>query len=255
MDRYLIWDLVKPSHLLVYAAVLGILLRRRRLGRWILALVSAGIIVAAVLPIGAWLTAPLELRFTRPDDRAIPDGIIVLAGAESTSLTFDYIDPHLHDSGDRLTVFLMLAYRFPDAHLVHAGAGPGANPAELNQSDVARAVILGSGVDHKRVVFDDKSTNTCNAPQQIDAAVARQPGEQWWLVTSAMHMPRAVACFRAAGWDVVPYPVDHRYTKSPDDWRPGLAMNLNQIDLATHEWIGLVFYRLSGQIDELFPAP
>lgn len=255
MDRYLIWELVKPSHLLVYVALLGILLHRRRLGRWLLVAVSAGIIAAAMIPIGAWLTAPLELRFTRPDDGATPDGIVVLAGAESASLTSDYTDPHLHDSGDRLTVFLILAYRFPEARLVHAGAGPRVDQFDVNQSDVARAVIVGSGVDENRVVFEDQSTNTCNAPQQIDAAVARQPGEKWWLVTSAFHMPRAVACFRAAGWDVVPYPVDYRYTKSLGFWRPELAMNLMQIDLATHEWLGLVYYRLSGQIDELFPAP
>jgi uncharacterized SAM-binding protein YcdF (DUF218 family) len=32
----------------------------------------------------------------------------------------------------------------------------------------------------------------------------------WLLVTSAWHMPRALATFCAAGWNVTPYPVDYR---------------------------------------------
>ena len=30
---------------------------------------------------------------------------------------------------------------------------------------------------------------------------------------------------------------------------------LRQFDLAVHEWIGLIAYRVSGRIDELFPSP
>ena len=37
-----------------------------------------------------------------------------------------------------------------------------------------------------------------------------QPGETWLLVTSASHMPRSVGVFRQIGWEVVPWPVDHR---------------------------------------------
>jgi uncharacterized SAM-binding protein YcdF (DUF218 family) len=33
----------------------------------------------------------------------------------------------------------------------------------------------------------------------------------WLLVTSAWHMPRALATFRAGGWSVTPYPVDYHH--------------------------------------------
>ena len=31
-------------------------------------------------------------------------------------------------------------------------------------------------------------------------------------MTSALHMPRSVGSFRAAGWQIVPYPVDYTTT-------------------------------------------
>ena len=42
-----------------------------------------------------------------------------------------------------------------------------------------------------------------------------EPAERWLLVTSAYHLPRAVACYRAAGWDVIAYAADYRRQKSP----------------------------------------
>jgi len=70
-------------------------------------------------------------------------------------------------------------------------------------------------------------------------------------------MPRAVACFRAAGFDVIPYPVDYRTRGGNKLQRPrgALAQGLEATDLAAHEWIGLIIYRLSGMTTDLFPAP
>jgi uncharacterized SAM-binding protein YcdF (DUF218 family) len=75
-------------------------------------------------------------------------------------------------------------------------------------------------------------------------------------VTSAYHMPRAVASLRSVEWPVIPYPVDFRV-----DPRTGLRTNFNLLDglgaatLAGKEWAGLVGYRLLGWTAELFPAP
>jgi uncharacterized SAM-binding protein YcdF (DUF218 family) len=71
------------------------------------------------------------------------------------------------------------------------------------------------------------------------------------LVTSAMHMPRAVGAFRKAGFQVIAAPADfHAGWDQPDilsRWFPN-AGNLLYAGLALHEWVGIATYRLRGWI-------
>ena len=70
-------------------------------------------------------------------------------------------------------------------------------------------------------------------------------------------MPRAVGCFRTAGFQVEPYPIGIR-TNSP---LLALAQEVTgsvafaYLDLAGKEWLGLTAYRLMGRTDALFPGP
>jgi len=145
----------------------------------------------------------------------------------------------------------MLAHQFPEARLAHVGAG--STYRETSQSDVARHIILGAGIDSSRIVFENKSQNTCEGARLAFQSLNPEPDEDWLLVTSAYHMPRAIACFRATDWEVVPYPTDYNY-------HTGFQVhlfteNLANIDLAVHEWIGLIYYRILGRTNEIFPTP
>ena len=246
MDTNLVWLFVRPSHLLAYAAVLGVVLSRRPLGRRLLVAVAVSLVVLGLLPSAWLLMMPLEQRFPIPADPGRVDGIIVLAGAESARLSAFYGQPLLNSSADRLTTFLMLAHRFPDARLVHSG-----DTAPASQSAVARELLLGVGVEPGRLVFETKSHDTCGSPQSTRELVKPEPAERWLIVTSAYHMPRAVACFRAAGWDVTPYPTDFR--RGPAPFNLDVVGNLDDLDTAAHEWLGLLYYRVRGRTSELFP--
>jgi uncharacterized SAM-binding protein YcdF (DUF218 family) len=87
--------------------------------------------------------------------------------------------------------------------------------------------------------------------------VAPKPGELWLLVTSAVHMPRAIGVFRKAGFDIEAYPVDWRTRGWSDAAEPfdQLSSGLARTDAATHEWVGLIAYWLSGRSSELLPGP
>ncbi|HJR71253.1 MAG TPA: YdcF family protein [Gammaproteobacteria bacterium] len=241
--NYLIWTFVKPSHLILLVAILGVVLWRKPLGRWCRGAAVILIVVFGLLPTAAWLMRPLETRFPIPPERRV-DGIVVLAGAEIVKLSDFYGQPQVGSRGDRLLTFLALAARYPDARLVFSGR---------NESAVGRDVILGAGIDPGRVSFEDASTNTCESARETRELVQPAPSERWLLVTSSFHLPRAMGCFRAAAWEVVPYPADFRRGPSAFHW--GLVANLEDLDLAAHEWLGLVYYRVRGHTDELFPAP
>jgi uncharacterized SAM-binding protein YcdF (DUF218 family) len=243
--NYLIWLFVKPSQLILLAALVAILCWRRPLGRRFGLLTAALVILFGIVPLGAWLMRPLEARFPTPEITGDVAGVIVLAGAEDLELSEAHSVPQLNAMGNRLTTFLLLAERYPQARLVHSG--------EPRASRIARELVLGTGVAVERLRFDDQSRNTCDSGRFTRELVQPKLGERWLLVTSALHMPRAVACFRAAGWDIVAYPTDFR--RGPNPWHFEMLDNLADLDLAAHEWLGLVYYRLRGYTNDVFPGP
>ena len=72
------------------------------------------------------------------------------------------------------------------------------------------------GIAHERITAEEQSRNTVENAVFSQLLAHPQPGERWLLVTSAYHMPRAMAAFRAAGFAVEAYPVDWR-TRGPID--------------------------------------
>ena len=70
-------------------------------------------------------------------------------------------------------------------------------------------------------------------------------GERWVLVTSAFHMPRAMASFRRAGWrGITPYPVDFRSAAFRDQISWDLTEHLRELNIAVKEYLGLAAYGL-----------
>jgi uncharacterized SAM-binding protein YcdF (DUF218 family) len=59
-------------------------------------------------------------------------------------------------------------------------------------------------------------------------------------------MPRSVNSFRAAGWEnIVPWPVDYRAIGVVIGW--DLGRNLEVLNTAVREYIGLLAYRMTGR--------
>jgi hypothetical protein len=75
------------------------------------------------------------------------------------------------------------------------------------------------------------------------------------LVTSALHMPRAVGCFRVAGSQVEPYPVEFTTAHSHPfaGFTPGSAA-LVHLDTIAKEWISLIAYGSWARPTRCFPA-
>ena len=70
-------------------------------------------------------------------------------------------------------------------------------------------------------------------------------------------MPRAIGCFRKAGFPVEAYPVDWRTAGRDDLTSVGtrLSAGLARTDAAVHEWIGLVAYWVTGRTSAFLPKP
>ena len=251
-----------PSNLLLLIALAGLALLRRgkkRLGGSLLVAAVVSLAIAGWSPLGPILLMSLEDRFPKPDFPTSVAGVVMLGGAVDIHITEARGSETWNEQAERITTTAELANKYPSARIVLSG-GAGlvtGRPGEITESSVARQSLTAMGVPEGRIEIEERSRNTCE--NAIESAKTAKPktGEIWLLVTSASHMPRAVACFRAAKFGVVPYPVDYRTLGGSELWtvRESLVEGLADFDLATHEWIGLVTYRIVGMTDELFPAP
>lgn len=255
------WLLAAPSNLLVFGIVVGLLLRVADVRRPAIAVVGLsvlGLLIFGFSPAANYIASPLEERFPpfRDDGRPV-DGIIVLGGAEVPDVALARGVPAVNDAAERMIAFAALARRYPEARLVFSGGSAALEPGEAVEADAVRLTLLDLGIDLQRVSFERRSRNTAENAAFTRQMVEPAPGSRWLLVTSAFHMPRAIGCFRAAGFPVTAYPVDYR-TVSAGALEGGfsrVAQGLDLTDLVSKEWLGLVAYYLSGRIPTLFPGP
>ncbi|GAB4069918.1 YdcF family protein [Ancylobacter sonchi] len=256
----LLWMLAVPSSALVFFAGLGLLvsLRHRRAGYWLTTLGILGLLICGLGPVGRALAVPLENRFPIFVDDGRPiTGVVVLGGSERPDVTAARGQPALTQAGERVMALADLSRRYPQARIVFSGGSGDFERPSLSEADVVRMVLPQLGVDPARVTFEAASRNTAENAALSRDLVRPAPGERWLLVTSALHMPRAIGCFEAAGFPVVAYPVDYRTEGTPQWTRlfARVSEGLEMTDAALREWIGLVAYRMTGRIGTLFPGP
>jgi uncharacterized SAM-binding protein YcdF (DUF218 family) len=255
-----LWFLVSPDTLLLLALLLAALLsftKKAAWSRFLLRLIAIAALLVATVPIGSYGVFRLENRF--PANPALPakvDGILVLGGVISAPLSAERQSPQLGGAVERITEAARLAQQYPYAKVIFSGgSGDPFNP-EQREAHYAPPLFRQLGLPDGRVTYDDSARNTAeNAAIMRDIA---KPGsdENWVLVTSAFHMPRAVGTFRQAGWRVIPFPVDFS-TGRTFQWQPTFSLRggLSNLDGALHEFIGLWVYHLTGRSDSWFPGP
>jgi uncharacterized SAM-binding protein YcdF (DUF218 family) len=250
-----------PSNVLMAIGLIGLLLlctRHTRLASWLTVSSLILIAVAGWSPLGNVLMLPLEQRFPPWDpSRGPPDGIVVLGGAITTDVSVARDQIALNEAAERITATAELARQYPNARIVYSGGSNSLMFDEAAEAPFAVRQLEALGVAHERITAEEQSRNTIENAVFSRLIAAPKPGEHWLLVTSAYHMPRAIAAFRAADFPVEAYPVDWR-TRGPADVArpfPSLGGGLRRTDEAVREWVGLLAYRITGMSTQFLPSP
>lgn len=103
------------------------------------------------------------------------------------------------------------------------------------------------GVPARTVAYVGGGSNTFEDLQSATALVKQHQGPVW-LVTSALHMPRALAVTRRLGWPAVrPHRVDYQAVPplGAAGWLPSNGGPARMAEVL-HEIVGRMFYRLKG---------
>lgn len=204
-----------------------------------LVLLSAAVLIV----LAGWLPLPdailhyLENQFPAPATVAAEElqpyvGLIVLSGGVERAW-FGSEEVMRDISAERMMVSMALMRKHTHLRLLFTG-GDGER--------------FSQGLPPERMVYERAARTTYENAVLSMSMRGIEKTAPWLLITSAWHMPRALATFRAAGWNVTPYPVDCR-TCSRTLWtKYSLVQGMLHWQLIFHEAIGFAAYAVAGRL-------
>jgi uncharacterized SAM-binding protein YcdF (DUF218 family) len=245
--------LTQPLAWVVALLLLGLLLqgRWRRAGLGLLWTALCVLLLQGWEPLPDALLRRLEAQHPAP---AQPDlsqyvGVIVLGGSTESSYVWEgHEQPALNSAAERLTAALPLLQRARQLVLLYTG-GEGELLAEgPSEAERARRFYAQQGLPPQRLLLEARSRNTHENAIFSTALPGVDRTRPWLLITSAWHMPRALGTFKKVGWNVTPWPTDYRTGLATPWHQYSLSQGAAKWQLALHELMGLVAYRLSGRL-------
>jgi uncharacterized SAM-binding protein YcdF (DUF218 family) len=238
----LFWFLAAPTHLLVWMLAAGVVFRRHGLCQALAAIAALSFLLLLFLPIGNWALSTLEDQYRRGPWPAHVDGVLELGGGINPAVLTVRGVPGAETGESRMVASFELARHYPSARIVFSGGNPDRGVPE---AAVAQHVFGQLGLNDGQVLYEDRSRDTWENLVLSRILAKPKPGEVWLLVTSAYHMPRAMAVARRLDWAMQPWPSD--YATVPGGGVESFGANLVHLDLAAHEWAGLIAYRLADR--------
>ncbi|MDY7034047.1 MAG: envelope biogenesis factor ElyC [Thermodesulfobacteriota bacterium] len=249
-----------PMPLILLISLTGLFLlwftRKQKAGK---ILSSTGICILALLsfdPISNTILAPLEHQYNMYMHRNSGEDsqpgspyrvkLIVILGSGHMSDPKIPITSQIDTSSlVRLIEGIRIYRENPGSKLILSG-GSTFDPVPVAKvmAKVAKAI----GVDGDDIIIESESRDTKDQALLLKSMVEES---QFVLVTSASHMPRAMALFKKHGMEPIPAPTRHFVLKKPR-LNPGLffpdAGSLGKAERAFYEYLGIIWAKLRGQI-------
>ena len=247
--RHVFELLVNPYFICMFA--LGVaswfLLRRThlRLVRVLVPLVFLGLYLISTSWLPVFLSQKLENQYpvVNQVDPSV-HWVVVLGGGEGIHKGIPANSLLTSASLKRLVEGVRLFKALPDAQLLLSGGGYNQNIPEAVQ--MARTAQI-FAVPEQKIVLETKSDNTVDQAQVLKSFVHDQA---FYLVTSAVHMPRAMALCQHQGLHPIAAPTDFTFLADGESWdRESIpnAFDMEHLSIVLHELLGRLYASISGQ--------
>ncbi len=242
-----------PVTVITGLLLIGLILLRftgcRRAARAVLAGATLAFLIMGYGVFSDPILAGLECHYPPLDIQTARDAdirwVVVLAGGHVSSESLPVTSQLLDETLVRLVEGIRIQQSLPGARLLVSG-GRISDPkaSAVLMAELAR----GLGVDPADIVVEDASRDTHEEALLIRPMMGPQ---QFVLVTSAYHMPRSMALFRAQGMQPVAAPVGHRIIDrdylSAWSFFPH-AKRLRNCEIVVHELLGIFQAYLTGKL-------
>jgi uncharacterized SAM-binding protein YcdF (DUF218 family) len=230
--------LLTPSTVVVLALLAGCLLQWlehfRRAGRLV---TSTGAVMLLLLWCGIpfnQIARRLETRYQpilSPNSIAAVRWIVVL-GAGHRSESNVPLSSRPNAAGlSRTLEGLRLLNAIPGSRLLLSG---GAVFDSVSDARVKRDLARSLGAPDEALSINERSRTTAEEADALRGTIGEAP---FLLVTSALHMPRAMLLFRSRGMHPIPAPTDYQTPLSPTP----MAGHIELADATAHELLGLAW--------------
>ena len=133
-------------------------------------------------------------------------------------------------------------YRQSGAQLIVSGYGGKFNTQ--SHAEVSAAFLMQLGTKQEDIIKFETTKDTFAEAKEFQKRFA---DSSFILVTSAAHMHRAQAIFKRLHLEPYLSPTD--FLSQPKiDWLGFSGKNIEKMEVATHEYLGLLWYKLRGYI-------
>jgi uncharacterized SAM-binding protein YcdF (DUF218 family) len=245
--------LIIPLNLCLTLVAIGVVIaffRWRKTGVTFI-IVGAAWLFAWTLPITSlWIGGYLEHMYPHPIPSALPTAdVIVVLGGNTANARDNWFEPYdRHNSTTRVDTAaeLYLAHRAPKV-LLSGGALEG----DVSEARGMAHAIRQLGVPEDALILENSSRSTYENAARTKELLNSRDLHQVLLVTSALHMPRAVATFHKQQVEVTAASVPPQIMLPPDGsvspWLPN-ARALEASRSIIKEYAAFVLYRVRGWV-------
>ena len=249
-----------PLGLALLLQLTALVAHRRRWSPWLSIAAIAVLWIPSTPLVSRQLVWGLEERSAALTPRLIPraDAIVVLGGGLRPALP-PRRRVEVNEAGDRLLTGLDLLRQGKAPLLVFTGGKVRLTAADPAASEARSAATLAAqlGLKPEQMLLLEQPRNTAEEALALQQLAGARRWRSVLLVTSATHLPRALATFRRlAGVTVIPVACDFqlpdrsqrgRLTAASllEDLLPD-AEDLHNSTVALKEHLGLLIYRLRG---------
>ena len=236
---------VLPSNLVLVMGFLGtvqlLLPRWRRFAPYMLTGALLLLLIVSSGKTATALSAPLEYAYTKasaPVADAPPTAIVVLAAYAADDPNMPLSTRPNSSAMFRIVEAVHLWRTCQQCTVIVTGLHP--------TTKVMSESLAALGVPNAQIRIDSGAINTAGSAANVRGSLGDQP---FYLVTSAGHMPRSMGVFLKHGLHPIPAPTDYHVPKniSQANWSPS-SLALHFSDLAMHEHLGLLWYKVTGRI-------
>jgi uncharacterized SAM-binding protein YcdF (DUF218 family) len=234
--------------LLGLIALLAMLFHRPRTALCGLALGMGWLYLCSTMFFADLLMGILEDPYTPKAMSVTPDvaAIVLLGGAIRGDTHMSSLGD-MNQQADRIVHALALYKAGKAPRIIITGGG---RPGVRTEAEIMFDLLTLMGVPARAILLEDKSRDTHQNAVFTAAKLEKLGINKILLVTSAFHMRRSEALFKAQGLEVIPAPTDYQRLVGPASmpgWLPSVS-DLWQSTHALHEILGYWVYRYQGRL-------